>query len=328
MTMAVADPSSGDSVESGLALALARGDAVIGSAAPVLRHLLVHDGRAMFGDDVLARLRAMMADLAHQVVDAMVMAAPGGTMVDRAQDDDGLIAVLPDVPGLLGHLHGLALEWHVTQKLQERLGLDPVLAPLVQALIASGEAEAAGRAMRLLAAQARFAQGQRRMQLSITELPAELLHGVLVAMHVWADGDVDRGMAQAATGAERALRACYDEGSTRIGLTAALVSGMGAGALAALNPLHAGVAIFASALAQASGQGRDTALLSMQEGQTARLGLGLRAAGLNIGAIEAAISALHPQAWIPPELARLPAERAAQIIADSSLMRRSSRDAG
>ena len=56
---------------------------------------------------------------------------------------------------LLSHVHSLALEWQLTERLQSRIALDPVLPPLVQALIASPEPATAELAMQFLAAQAR-----------------------------------------------------------------------------------------------------------------------------------------------------------------------------
>ena len=296
MTHGPIDPKAGDSHDSTLRVALMRDDAVIGSVTPVLRHLLLHDDQALFGDDILARLRAMLADLAAQMAEAAGL-----------ESAEKLAAALPDVPGLLGHLHVLALEWQMTQRLSDRLGLDPVLSPLLQALIASGDAEVATRAMKLLAAQARFAQSQRRMQLPLGELPAELAHGVLAVLEA------------EAAGASAALRARYDESATRLGLIAQVITALGAGALAALAPAHAGVSMFATALAMATTQPRDVAILAMQDGQAARLGLSLRAAGLGYGSLVDAVQTLNPVAELPPALARISAERAAEWLGETGL---------
>jgi hypothetical protein len=286
--------ASRDSLESGLRLHLARGDAVIGSAAPVLRHLLLHQDSALFGDDVLARLRAMLADLARQLAGSR----------EAGEQATGL--ALLEVPGLVAHLHALALEWAMTLRLQERLGVDPVLSPLMQALIGSSQSEVAARAMQALAAQARFAQNARRMQLPLAELPAELLHAVLATLPEGGAGKAE-------------LRAQYDEGATRIGLLAQVVSGMGAGAMAALALGHAGVALFAAALAQVGDDSRDHALLAMQDGQQARLALALRAGGLKVATITENLLALHPFASVPDGLARLGAERAGELLAEMAL---------
>jgi hypothetical protein len=55
-----------------------------------------------------------------------------------------LIAVLSESPAFLGHVHALVLEWQLTELLQARLALDPVLSPLLQALIGSSEETTAG----------------------------------------------------------------------------------------------------------------------------------------------------------------------------------------
>ncbi len=302
-----ADSHGGDSAEAGLRLQLARGDAVIGSVSPVLRHLLVHHDQALFGDDILARLRAMLGDLARQIDDVLVAAG-----APRGGRGDALAMALPDVPGLLAHLHALSLEWQLTQRLQDRMGLDPVLSPLLQALIASSDADISARAMKLLAAQARFAQAQRRMQLPLAELPAELLHGVLITLHDHARDDATVG--DAARRAEAALCARYDEATTRLGLLARLVSGMGAGVVAALALGHAGCAIFVTGAAFSGDLNRDHAMLTLQDGQEVRLVLALRAAGVKLSVIEENLLALHPHAAMPDGLARLSVDRAGELL--------------
>lgn len=281
--------SGRDSVESGLRLTMARGDAVIGSVGPVLRHVLAHGDQALFGDDILARLRAILGDLARQVA---------GEDGDAAQVAGRLL----DVAGLLGHVHAVALEWATALRIQDRMGLDPVLSPLLQALVASSHAESSALAMQVLAAQARFAQNARRMQLPLRELPAELFHQV-----------------SALAPAPETLRAGYDEAGTRLGLLARLVNGLGAGSVAALALDHAGVALFAGALAQAGGCVRDHAVLAMQEGQQTRLALALRAGGLNVAMIEQTLHLLHPLSAVPHVLARINAARANEILAEMSL---------
>src|SRR5690606_2970551 len=120
-----------------------------------------------------------------------------------------------------------------------------------------------------LAAQARFMQSVRRMELAVTELPGDLFHAALINLRSIGHGETEAG-----------FRAKFDESRTRIGLLAQLVTGMGAGSIAALSVHHAGVAIFLSAVAMGSGQARDLAVLATNERQASRLVLALRAAGL------------------------------------------------
>lgn len=282
-------PQNADSVESAMRLQLAGCNALASSAEPVLRHLLMHGDAALFSQDVLARLRAMLADLARQLV----------------ADSDPSSQVMQDllqVPGLLRHLHALALEWACAMRLQDRLGLDPVLSPLFQALIASADSGMAARAMQALAAQARFAQHARRMQLPCQELPAELLHAVCTLAPASAE-----------------LRAGYDEAATRLGLLAQLVEGLGAGAMATLALSHAGVALFACGVAAGGHIRRDDGLLAMHDGQWVRLALTLRAGGVKLSGVEETLQALHPLAALPEGLARIAPERAAEILADGPL---------
>lgn len=266
---------------------LARGDGVAAGVGPVLRHLLVNDDRDYFADDILATLRGMVADVARQLA---------------GEDHEDLAAALVDVPGLVAQAHALAAEGQVTRRLRETQGMDPVLSPLLQALVASPRGETAALAMQVLAAQARFVQQQRRMQWPLSEMPAELLHGALQVAGA------------AATAREGDVRADYDEGATRLGLLSRLIGDLGAGVVAALELPHAGVAIFASALSHASGQTRGGAVLSMLSRHVERLVLGLRAGGLGVVGVEAVILALHPGATPPVGLGRLEAERAARLL--------------
>ncbi|MEY4721281.1 MAG: hypothetical protein RIQ46_1006, partial [Pseudomonadota bacterium] len=252
------------SVEAVLREELAHGDAMLGTIAPILRHLLANDDHSVFGDEIIARVRGVTGEIARQLLDA---AAGADRAEPQAEQVDGLAAVLVEVPGFLAHVHALALEWQLVQRLQSRLALDPVLSPLLQALIASSDAATSGLAMNLLAAQARFCQAQKRMKLPLGELPGDLLHGALEALRArLSDGE-------AVARAESAIRARYDESCSRLGLAARLVMGMGAGAVAALSITHAGASLFLSALSLATGQNRDLTVLSTNEAQMARLAL-------------------------------------------------------
>ena len=314
MIEALSTSGQADGVESVMREELAHGDAMLGTITPILRHLIANEDHSVFGDDIIARVRGMLNDLANQLLDALHAAGGEG---EHAEHDPARIAdivrALADVPGLMTHAHALAIEWQLSERLHARLALDPVLTPLLQALIASPEAGTAGAAMNLLAAQARFVQEQRRMQLPLGELPGDLLHGALLVMQSQAGSDEDAAARLAK--AEQMIRARFDESVSRLGLIARLVIGMGAGAVAALSITHAGVAIFTSALALTSGQDRDIAVLSTNESQLARLALSLRASGLKPTVIEEQFLSLHPEVSLPQGFDRLGADRAAAILA-------------
>lgn len=304
------------SVETVLRHELAHGDALIGTIAPILRHLLANDDHSVFSDEIIARVRGMMSHLAHQLLDKV--AGDAEECIERTYEEAAVASLISSFvaqPAFLAHVHALALEWQLTERMQARLGLDPVLAPLLQALVASPSAETSSQAMSLLAAQARFGQSQRRMQLPLGELPGDLLHGALVALRTFAGTETEADDAAAA--AEAAIRAQYDESRSRLGLISRLVTGMGGGATAALSLAHAGTAMFLSALALASGQDRDMAVLATNEGQLARLALALRAAGLKPAAVEEQFVSLHPEVSLPDGFDSLGADRAASLLARS-----------
>ena len=301
-------------VEIALSDDLAHGDALIGTIAPILRHLLANDDHSLFSDEIVARVRGMMHDVARQLLDALSSAAGNPDQRDHPGENYDVIvhAFIAD-HAFLSHAHALALEWQLTERLQGRLALDPVLSPLVQALIASPDGGTSAIAMALLAAQARFVQNQRRMQLPLSELPADLLHTALKALRA-PEGieEIHR------VSAETAIRVQFDESRSRLGLIERLIIGMGGGASAALSITHAGAAMFLSALSLASGQNRDTAVLSTNEGQLARLALALRASGLKAQAVEEQFLSLHPEVSLPEGFDMLGADRAAALLARSA----------
>ena len=313
MTVATLAEPTLESVETLLRDELAQGDAALSTAAPILRHLLVNEDRALFSDEVVARVRGMLADIARQLLHAQ---AEAGKIADRAafvaEREADLTERMAGETALLAHLHALTIEARLALQLQTRSNVDPVLCPLLQELVASRDDAVADSAMAVLATQARFIQHHRRMALPLGELPGDLLHTVLLAMREEAGEQDDTGVA-----AERHLRDSFDESRGRLGLTSRRVMRMGKTAPRALNIGHAGLAIFATALAMASGQQRDLAVLSFSDRQVARLALAMRAAGLKQPAVEAQFLYLHPEIALPQGFDKLTADRAAMLLSAS-----------
>lgn len=300
------------SVEDVLHAELARGDGILAATRPILRHLLADDGRTLFSDEIVATMRGMMTHIARQLLFAQARARDIedlGAFADERQND--LAFIFFEDSALLAQAHALTLERQLTIQLQQRSGIDSVLSPLLQELTASQDATKAASAMRVLASQARFLQQQRRMELPLAELPADLFHKALVIFTSFA------GEAEDVQAATKNLRGSFDEGEGRLGQLMQLVVAMGRKAQRALAIDHAGVAIFATALALASGQDRNLAILSFSENQLTRLALSLRAAGLNQTALEEQFLYLHPDTDLPFGLENLAAERAASLLSAS-----------
>lgn len=307
-----------DSVEALLREDLVRSESVLATIAPVLRHLVASDDQSVFADEVIARVRGIVADLSRQLLGALDGLDEEGRRRLPAERVDRLSVILAGSPVLLGHVHALALEWQLAERLESRLAVDPVLSPMLQALIASPDEATAALAMKVLAAQSRFVQTLRRMTHPLTELPGDLLHNCLLALGAMVEEDRENETeGDRALAAEAAIRKAYDEGASRLGLIARLVTGMGGGAVAALSVTHAGPAIFLTALALASGQDRDRAVIATNESQLARLALALRAAGLKPQAVEEQFLAFHPEVALPDGFERLGADRAAALLAVS-----------
>lgn len=285
---------------------LTRENRALAAVVPVLRHLLASEAQMLVNEAILARVRGMLFDCAAQVLTAAAGRDPATRSV-QADDPvalDSLAATLGNNSALLGFCHALANESLLAERLQQRNAIDPVLSPLLQELIASAEPAIAALAMSTLASQSRFIQSQRRMELPLGELPAELFYAVLAA-------------SAASPGAAAALRRVqdsYDEGAGRIGLLARPISSMRRGAVAALALEHSGLALFASALAAQIRLPRAAAVLACHEGQGARLALALRAADLGLPAIERQFLLVEPATRLPRAIAELSPERARLLL--------------
>jgi hypothetical protein len=307
--------ASSASLETVLRQDLAQGDAFLSTAAPLLCHFLTNDDDSLFSDEIIARVRGLTADLAVQLLEALGEPDAGtGITGGETPASAAMVGSIVNQPTLLRHVHALALEWQLTERLQHRLSLDPVVSPLIQALVASPEPQVGGMAMKLLTAQARFGQNMRRMKLPVSELPGDMFHALLQVMRTTAAAQsIDETKVAEA---ELKLRKQYDEAFSRLAMAAQLVIGMGPGVLAALSITHAGVALFLSGLAHTSGQDRDVVIHSTNERQVARLALSLSASGIKAQQVEEQILSLHPDILLPEGYDRLDADRAAAILAN------------
>jgi hypothetical protein len=302
-----------ESVELVLRGELVRGDAILASARPILRHLLANDDHGLFNDETIARVRGMMTHVATQLLFAQAAAADAQDRAGYvARRQDALSQALFDDTDFLSYAHALTIEAQLASRLQARSGIDSVLSPLVEELVAAQETDLAALGMAVLAAQARFMQHYRRMELPLGELPGDLFHQALTLLSERAGDDV-----AAAEQAERNLRDTYDEGASRPALLTRVVMALGERAARALAIDHAGLAIFSTALAMASRQDRNLAVLSFADRQFARLALALRAAGLQQRAVEEQFLFLHPEIALPAGFDTLAADRAAALLAGS-----------
>ncbi len=303
-------------VEAMLREALEQGDAVIDTIGPILSHLLANDDDSLFTDEIVARVRGIILHIAWQMLMAHGKSAGSEDPDAFAKaHSEGLAVKLASHHALLMHCHALAMEWHLTVRLEQGSAIDPVLSPLLQALVASYDETAAASAMTVLASQARFIQHQRRMELPVNELPGELFHHALL---IWRGHVADEDASGAADIAERGLRASFDESTGRLGLLSRIVASMGGGAMAALSVSHGGAALFITALAIASNQDRDIAALSTNDGQMARLALALRAAGVEAKVVEEQFFHIHPDVTLPDVFKLLRSDRAGSMLAASS----------
>lgn len=289
---------------------LARADRSLSGVAPVLSHMLTGSGQSLVSEAIVARLRGMLGSLAQQLLAAKL--ANAAERPDDA-DIDILAEHLANDSVVLSYCYALAMEGHLSDRLEQKAAIDPVLSPLWQELIASEDPAVGELAMNALAAQSRFVQSQRRMELPLAELPAELFHTVLKRWENVESGQVDASHKRAI----KALKRDYDEGASRVGLLARLVSAMRGGAIAALELGHAGLALFVSALSALSKQPRELAILACHPEQAARLALSLRAAGLEATAIERQFFVIEPSERLPENIGDISPGHAMSLIGKS-----------
>lgn len=312
MTTPTASPQREREGAESLRDALAAADRALARIGPILGHLLSAPDQSLFSEEILARVRGMFRDLAWQMLLAQAEAAGqtgrGGFAERHGQ---ALAEHFQASPGLLAHVHALALEWQLASRLEAEIGLDPVLSPLVQELIAHDDPQLASTAMASLAAQARFAQTQRRMELPLAELPADLFHVALTAWRGW-NGP---GGSDALLRAEAKLRERHDESAGRLALLARLAAGLAADDLRPLAIDEAGTALFLTVLAARSGQARERAVMATNARQIPRLSLALRAAGCSQEIIDGAILRLHPDLAPPASAAQISPAQARGLLA-------------
>ena len=281
---------------------LARARQARQAIAPVLAHLVGDASPALFSEEVIARTRGAVESLAFQ-------------LLRRCADEprrEALAQLAAELSGqspLLAHCHALALEASLANRLAAQ-GIDPVLSPLLQGMIASPEPDLAALAMTVLAAQARFVQAQRRMETALEELPADLLHDVLPAF--------ERHGGDGVGAVALLIRDSFDEGRTRTALVARLLLSGEGGFAAALDPDQAGIALFFSALSLATGLPRDAIVLTATEGQHSRLALMLGACGVVPAAREATLARLLPDGTRPSPAATLSPEAARALLAEEA----------
>lgn len=295
--------------------ALTRGDAALAGIKPILSHLLSAPDHSLFSDEIVARVRGMIGDLANQILRGQAESTgENGRDAFAVRHAEALSEHLQASAELLSHCHALAVEWQVTERLEAEFGLDPVLSPLMQRMIADADGWISSGAMAALAAQARFVQAQRRMELPISELPGDLFHRILINWREYC-GD---GQSEAVTRAESKLRAGFDEGAGRLSLLSRLVSALGERAQSALVIEDAGSGLFFSALANLSAQPRSLAVLSSHARQAVRFALGLRAAGMEAAQIDEVLLLLHPSGAPVAGLADIGEREARTLLASSS----------
>jgi hypothetical protein len=294
---------------------LAQGDRALASVAPVLNHLLASPGLTLISDDVVARMRGMLGNLARQLLNAQNKAMGGKNPAASAAKEDELTGKLANSTTVLSHCYALAMEGQIARQLDRQSGIDPVLSPLMQELIATKDEGTAELAMAAMSAQARFMQSQQRMNLSLSDLTADLFHEVL---QIWSKFARQEGP-ETLFSTEARLRNEYDESASRPGLLSRLVTSMNAGVQACLSLEHAGISLFASGVGSKTRQPRELIILACHEQQIARLSLTLLAAGMKPDQLAQQLLLLHGDVTLPDRFSELECEQALELLTSTQV---------
>ena len=296
-------PFPAETAEHPLRASLARGEALAVHSARAMKAMMFVNDHSLVTEAIVAQAAGMIENLAAQ------LASHGSGSAASAAARTTLFESLLRVKELRVHCHGLALEWHLSLSLEQERALDPVLSPMLQLLVEQEDEGTAALAMAALTAQARFAQAQRRMELSLAELPAELFHHVLAIARDIRPGWEDE--------TEWELRTDFDEGTGRLALLArlSLESAAHWGNEFAVEKL--GVALWLSALRAHTGEDRERLSGAAANPHPGRLLLVLRAAGMSPGEAERQVLFIHPNAEIPTGLQDVGTREAAQWLGEA-----------
>ena len=143
---------------------------MISATSPILQHLLVNRDEALFSDEVIARVRGITANIAFQLLVARaVEAVESDPAVAAISGQDAVARSLIEDEVFVAHIHALTLEAQLAESIRQRSGVDHVLSLLIQHLTASPDEKTAALAIRTIAAQARFIQQMRRMEMPLNE---------------------------------------------------------------------------------------------------------------------------------------------------------------
>lgn len=282
--------------------ALAFGDRLVARNSSALESLLLLHDRTLLSESVIFRVEGMIIRLARDLI--------ASDELDRDLVDSVAVRLARDAE-IRSHCHALALEWQLTSRLESTFGLDPVLAPGLREIIGDRDDGKASIAMAVLSAQSRFAQSQRRMELTLTELPAELFHLAVLAAR---DASEEYGIEDAKE-REMAQRAAYVEASARLTLQTRFVKQLSQDATALLDVRLAGVGLWLTTLAIRTGQTREQVAFATVEPTISRLLLTLRAAGLAATEAEAQALLVQPDMELPLGLEKVGVREAAKWLA-------------
>lgn len=285
-------------VREGIRDAIARADRAVAAMPPVLASRISAVEDSTLGEEIVSRIRSMLAGLAADLLARASGTAEPGEWSDA--DVEALGRALLGDADLILHLQAQALEWQLAARLEDRVAIDPVVSPLLRNALESGDESLRAAALAFLEAQADWGRAQRQMELLRSELPDAAIEGLAFAP---------------ATDA-RAVAPEVSTGPSRERCAAQLIEALGADADGVLDVVRSGASLFLSALAARSGQARPDLVLATRKGQGLRIALGLRAAGVPLPLLANRMYLIDEGFDLPEGFAQLTPNGAAAILSD------------
>lgn len=293
---------------------IARGADWLRSVDSIVYNMIANGRSNLFNDEIIAVTRGLLHSLAEQLNLANVNERPHPLHLRDTTETDATMSTLSQNADLVSFCHNLALEFICLRNLQEQLGLDPALPPIIQNSIGSDAGPLAPLAMKLVTAQSRFMQQLTQMRLSLYELPGELLHQILCDWRTVGECEAIASKAKV----EASIRRNYNEADSRLALLDRLSSEITTHHPAQFSILHLGLSLFVSRIASETNQSRSQIVLLLDGTQHVRMLVTMIAAGMKQDDAQRNYATIFGDQAEAPFAGKLSSEQAIAMIQTNS----------
>ena len=198
-----------------LRLSITCADEDFRSTRSVVRHLTLAPGNLLCSDAVVAFIQGASLSMAvtileQRVAQSQTSPVPDHTFVHASALSESMLRR----EKISCFLHAMALEGLITRRVAHQTQLDPVFSATLQSMSRDDDNRTANLATACRAAQSRFLREHGQQSFPLLEMPAELVHDILIDVRGYGCGSAETEIARA----ELKLRADYVEANTRTAL--------------------------------------------------------------------------------------------------------------